>query len=162
MISDLEAVADWNPGVVEAVCGEPATGPGAQRTCRLSPVGTLHEVVSEWEPERALWFAVGRHGAIRSADLGLELTARDADRTTVRAVADYHLAFGPLGPVIDHLTVRRSFGRMLDQSLAGLKAHVEALPPPRPPNPDTARHPDPHPDPAPAPHPDPIPRKDRP
>ena len=45
--------------------------------------------------------------------------------TTVTAIADYHVAFGPLGAVVDRLTMKRLMGRMLDRSLAGLKDHIE-------------------------------------
>lgn len=129
VIADIGDVATWNPNVVSARCGPGAPGLGATRTCRLAPVGRIDEVVSRWVDGEELWFAVGRHGAIRSADMGLLLTKEPAagrpTSTTVSAVADYHLAFGPLGPVIDNLTMKRLMGRMLDSALAGLKSHIE-------------------------------------
>lgn len=134
VIADIGQVARWNPNVVSASCGPEARGIGATRTCRLAPAGHVDEVVSHWVDGEELWFAVGRHGAIRSADMGLLLSpepvAGRPSSTTVTAVADYHLAFGPLGPVIDNLTVKRLMGRMFDSALAGLKAHIEDQPEP--------------------------------
>ena len=139
IVADLGAVAEWNPGVVAADCGGATSGVGATRTCHLAPAGRLDEVVTEWIEGEQIWFAIGSRGAIRSADMGLVLDetlppAAVADAgplgprpsTQVTAIVDYHLAFGPLGPVIDRLTVRRLMARMLDASLTGLKNHVEA------------------------------------
>lgn len=133
-LADLEAVSQWNPNVVAASCGPVTTGLGATRTCQLDQSGHVDEIVSVWEPERALRFEIGRHGAIRSAEMGLEL-APIADGTRVVAIADYHLAYGPLGPVIDQITVRRQMAGMLERSLAGLKLHVEAMAGTGPPSP---------------------------
>lgn len=130
VVADLDAVASWNPNVSSAVCGPQTTGLGATRTCHLKPTGRIDEVVSGWIDGEQIWFAVDDHGAIRSADMGLVVKAEpavaDGPRTTVSAIADYHLAFGPLGPVIDALTVRRLMTRMLDGALGGLKQHLES------------------------------------
>ena len=122
-IADLESVAAWNPNVKAATCGPVARGTGATRTCELA-LGRVDEVVSDWVDGEQLWFAIGNHGAIRSADMGLVLSP-SATGTTVTAIADYHVAFGPLGAVIDRITMKRLMARMLDTSLAGLKRHLE-------------------------------------
>ena len=99
-------------------------GVGAVRTCDLAPRGRLTETVSRWVDGQELWFAIGTHGAIRSADMGF-LIGLAPDGSTVEAIADYHLALGPVGPVIDALTTKRLMSRMLERSLEGLKTHVE-------------------------------------
>ena len=123
-IADLNGVADWNPNVAAASCSSDSAGLGSTRTCQLAHGGQIDEVVSEWDDGRRLQFAIGSHGGIRSADMGLDVTPT-ASGTRVTATADYHLAFGPLGPVIDRIAVNRQMTRMLDSSLAGLKEHVE-------------------------------------
>jgi hypothetical protein len=124
-VSDLPRVTDWNPNVAAAACEGPVGGVGATRTCDLMPRGRIDEVVARWEPGKEIWFAIGSHGGVRSADMGIVLTPGSAS-TTVTAVTDYHLAFGPLGPVVDRLTMRRAMTRMMDASLQGLKEHIEA------------------------------------
>ena len=126
-VADLENVADWNPNISSATCGEGLAGLGATRTCHLSQGGHIDEVVSEWDDGHRLAFAIGSHGGIRSADMAMAL-ASAGEATRVTAVADYHLAFGPLGPVIDRIVVKRQMARMLDAALVGLKEHVEAQP----------------------------------
>lgn len=124
VLADLENVADWNPTVVSVSCGSGPAGLGSTRTCSFAFGGHIDEVVSEWEPGHRLQFAVGSHGGIRSADMATVL-ADSPGGTRTMATVDYHLAFGPLGPVIDRIAVRRQIGRMLEVSLAGLREHVE-------------------------------------
>ena len=122
-VADLEAISAWNPNVKAASCGPVSSGVGATRVCEL-PFGRVDEIVSEWAEGEHLWFAIGSHGAIRSADMGLVLAPSEAG-TTVAAIADYHVAFGPLGAVINRITMKRLMARMLDNSLNGLKRHIE-------------------------------------
>ncbi len=123
-VAALDEVAAWNPNVATATCGPVSSGVGAMRRCELTPSGTIDEVVAVWDEPNELRFTIGRHGAIRRAQMGFELIAEDAG-TTVIATSEYQLAFGPLGPVIDQLTVRRQMTTMLDRGLTGLKQHVE-------------------------------------
>ena len=131
VLADLEDVARWNPNIcaVELRDGqEPGMGTG--RTCHLTNGGHIDETIAVWEPGQRLQFAIGSHGGIRSADMAMQLTETAAG-TQVEAIADYHVAFGPLGPVIDRLAVKRQMARMLDAGLAGLKEHVENQTPTR-------------------------------
>ena len=122
-VADLGNVTEWNPNVAAASCAG-TSGLGAVRQCDLTEGGTIQEVVSAWEEGTRLRLAIGNHGAIRSADMGFDLATAPRG-TEVTALADYHLAFGPLGPVIDHLAVKRQMTRMLDTALTGLKNTIE-------------------------------------
>jgi len=125
VLADLGDVTHWNPNIcaVELQEGQ-EPGVGTLRTCHLTSGGHIDETIAIWEPGQRLQFAIGSHGGIRSADMAMQLTATAAG-TQVEAIADYHVAFGPLGPVIDRLAVKRQMARMLDAGLAGLKEHVE-------------------------------------
>lgn len=126
-IAALGDVASWNPNIraIDFDAGA-EVGVGTARTCYLAQGGHIDEIVSDWEPGTRLQFAIGSHGGIRSADMAMELMDTPGGTTTVTAVADYHVAFGPLGPVIDRIAVKRQMARMLDAALDGLKEHVEA------------------------------------
>lgn len=124
ILADLETVERWNPSVAWATCGHPPTGLGARRTCALRPLGQIDEIVSVWEPRARIGFAIGPHGAVRSAETEIALRERSGG-TQIVAIADYHLSFGPLGPAVDRVVVRRQMARMLDASLSGLKDYVE-------------------------------------
>ncbi len=124
VVADLDFVSDWNPNVVASECSGGPFGVGTTRICELTPSGQINEVVSAWEPERRLEFEVGRYGGIRHARMAVELDG-GREATRVSAIADYELALGPLGPVMDRLMVQRQLGGMLQRSLDGLKQHVE-------------------------------------
>lgn len=124
-VGALEKVASWNPNISSIEFDSIGqVGVGTARTCYLAQGGHIDEVVSAWDPGSRVQFAIGSHGGIRSADMAIELVDATGG-TTVTAVADYHVAFGPLGPVIDRIAVRRQMARMLDASLLGLKEHIE-------------------------------------
>ena len=124
-IAALEEVTTWNPNISAVEYDSPGEpGVGTIRTCHLTDGGHIDETISVWEPGSRLQFAIGSHGGIRSADMAMELVEAP-DGTSVTAVADYHVAFGPLGPVIDRIAVKRQMSRMLDTALEGLKEHVE-------------------------------------
>ncbi len=123
-VADLGAVVEWNPNISEASCGLAPWGVGATRTCHMVNGGHIDEVVSNWVEGRSIQFAIGSHGGIRSADMGMTLSDTEHG-TRVTASVDYHLAFGPLGPVIDRLAVKRQMVQMLDEGLSGLKGHLE-------------------------------------
>jgi len=130
IVSELEQVSEWNPGVTSATCPANARGSvglGTARRCDLAQGGSIDEVVTQWVEGREIGVAIGSHGGIRSADMGMTLVPSVAG-TRVVAGADYHLAYGPLGPVIDRIVVKRSMGRMLEVGLAGLKEHIESTP----------------------------------
>lgn len=130
VVADLQGVTDWNSNIESATSGLGAPGHpgvGTARTCTFVQGGSIDEVVTKWIEGRAIEFAIGSHGGIRSADMGMTLTPI-ATGTRVAAGADYHLAYGPLGPVIDRIVVKRNMGRMLETGLAGLKEHIESTP----------------------------------
>lgn len=125
VLADLQDVSHWNPNICEVqLQGSTEPGVGTLRTCHLTNGGHIDETIAVWEPGQRLQFAIGSHGGIRSADMAMQLTETAAG-TQVEAIADYHVAFGPLGPVIDRLAVKRQMARMLDAGLLGLKEHVE-------------------------------------
>lgn len=124
IVSDLRGVATWNPNIASVTCDFASGGVGATRICHMAQGGHIDEVVSAWTPGSGMQFAIGSHGGIRSADMGMSLVPTETG-TEVTAVADYHLAFGPLGPVVDRIVVKRQMVRMLDDALAGLKLHIE-------------------------------------
>lgn len=123
-LADLAAAPRWNPNVTGVTCDDDGAGLGSVRVCHLAGGGQIEEVVSAWEEGRHIEFAIGSHGGVRSADMGMEIAETRAG-TLVTAWTDYHPAFGPLGPVIDRVVMRRQLTRMMDDALAGLKEHIE-------------------------------------
>jgi hypothetical protein len=127
LLSRLEGVADYNPGVRAArLRGTAAAGVGAERECELVPSGRVVERVTVWEEGRAV---------------GLELIESDWPLHFMRWVTrveqrpggsrltqelEYAVKFGPLGWLLDQLVMRRKLTSSLDAVLAALVARAEA------------------------------------
>ena len=121
-IADLQGFGDWYPEPVEVTVGSVAEGVGATRRRDHGAGGCVDESVSVWDPGKELWFAIEGQGAIRSAEIGYLLRDGDeAGTTRLELIADYHLAMGPVGPVVDSEAMRGHIGSMLDTTLNGLR-----------------------------------------
>jgi hypothetical protein len=129
LLSDLEAVQRYNPGVRAAtIRGARRTGVGAERACELVPKGRVVERVTHWEDGRAV---------------GLEVTESDwpihfmrwvtrlesAGATTrITQSLEYKLKFGPVGWLLDGLVMKRKLTSALDGVFASLVKHAEECP----------------------------------
>lgn len=126
VLSDLEAVARYNPGVREAKAldGEPR-GVGARRECTLTPRGRVVERVTTWEEGAAVGFEVVE------SDWPIHFmrwTTRIAPReggSLVTQDLEYAVKYGPLGWLLDTLVMRRTLQRTLDGVLAAFIADAE-------------------------------------
>jgi len=90
----------------------------------MHPSGWMVESVTEWEPERAIAFAIENAPPIRTG-LARFVLSDDEAGTTLRASFDYEVRFGPLGPVIDRLVVHRHLSSAWNDGMEGLRRHVE-------------------------------------
>lgn len=129
LLSDLAAVAAYNPGVQEAqILGTAHQGVGAQRTCTLRPSGRVVERVTVWEEGRAVGLEVVSSDwsihfmrwttRIAPAEQGSKLTQE----------LEYQVKFGPLGWLLDRAVMRRKLQTSLDGVLAGLIRLAEGEP----------------------------------
>lgn len=126
LLSDLEAVARYNPNVVTARRrGSLISGVGAERECDLRPSGRVVERVTCWESGRAV---------------GLEVVESDWPIVFMRWVTriephdggcrvfqdlDYEVKFGPLGWLLDAAVMRRKLTKTLDAVFASLARTAE-------------------------------------
>jgi hypothetical protein len=127
LLSDLEAVARYNPGVTAAsVQGTQRTGVGAVRTCELEPKGRVTERVTVWDEGNALGLEVAESDwpihfmrwvtRVEPAEGGSRITQD----------LEYRVKFGPLGWVLDRLVMERKLRATLDEVLGSLVRHAEA------------------------------------
>jgi len=124
-LADLEAVSEWNPTVDRAECvSRRRQGIGARRRCYMHPSGWVVESVSEWEPVDSIGFTVEDAAPLRTG-IGRFVLCEDGPGTRLEATFDYEVRFGPLGPVIDRLVVRRNLSSAWSSAIAGLRDHVE-------------------------------------
>jgi hypothetical protein len=126
LLSDLQAVERYNPGVRSAALqGKLRDGVGAERVCQLVPKGRVVERVTHWEEGRAV---------------GLEVTESDwpihfmrwvtrvepaATGSVIIQELEYSVKFGPFGWLLDRLLIRRKLSTTLDAVFASLVEHAE-------------------------------------
>jgi uncharacterized protein YndB with AHSA1/START domain len=124
-LADLEGVSRWNPAIKAAECiSDERRGLGARRRCYMHPSGWMVESVVEWEPEQVIAFAIENAPPIRTG-LARFVLSDDETGTRLQATFNYEVRFGPLGPVIDRLVVRRHLGSAWNDGMDGLRRHLE-------------------------------------
>jgi ligand-binding SRPBCC domain-containing protein len=126
LLSDLEAVERYNPGVRAAcVQGTQRTGVGAKRACELIPKGRVVERVTHWEEQRALGLEVAETDWPIHFMRWVTRIAASGDATRITQDLEYEVKFGPLGWLLDTLVMKRKLTTALDTVFAELKKHAE-------------------------------------
>jgi len=126
LLSDLEAVDRYNPGV-RAACieGTQRTGVGARRACELVPKGRVVERVTHWEERRALGLEVAESDWPIHFMRWVTRLEPHGESTRITQDLEYQVKFGPLGWLLDALVMKRKLTNALDAVFAELKRHAE-------------------------------------
>jgi hypothetical protein len=121
LLSDLEAVQRYNPGVRAArVEGDRRTGVGATRVCDLLPSGRVVERVTVWEEQRAIGLEVAQSDwPIRFMKWVTRIEPAGGG-TRIAQQLEYQVKFGPVGWVLDRIVMERKLRSTLDAIFASL------------------------------------------
>jgi Polyketide cyclase / dehydrase and lipid transport len=127
ILSDLEAVAQYNPSVRSArIAGNHRLGTGAVRECELVPKGKVVERVTDWEEGRSLGLEVVESDwPIRSMQWVTRIEPAGSGSRLVQRL-EYKMKFGPAGWLLDALVMRRAVDRNVARALQELIALAEA------------------------------------
>jgi carbon monoxide dehydrogenase subunit G len=127
LLSDLEAVARYNPGVrTAAIEGAQRTGVGAQRACELRPSGRVVERVTVWEEARALGLEVAESDWPIHFMRWVTRLEGHGETTRITQDLEYEVKFGPLGWLLDALVMKKKLRKALDEVFAELVRQAEA------------------------------------
>jgi uncharacterized protein YndB with AHSA1/START domain len=126
VLSDLEAVQQYNPGVRRAtVEGSQRSGVGARRSCDLHPKGRVVERVTHWEDGRAVGLEVAESDwPIHFMRWVTHIEPHERG-TRVSQSLEYQVKFGLLGWILDRLVMKRKLTTTLDAVFASLARHAE-------------------------------------
>jgi ligand-binding SRPBCC domain-containing protein len=126
VLSDLEAVQNYNPMVVRARYISPnREGVGAARPCDLKPKGYVRERVTGWEPKQAITMELYESPwPIAFMRWRPELRP-DGSGTILTQRMEYRLKFGLLGKIMDALMMRRMLNKGITETLTNLKRFIE-------------------------------------
>lgn len=126
LLSDLEAVGRYNPGVRRATIeGEQRTGVGARRSCELVPRGRVVERVTHWEDERAVGLELDEHDWPVDFMRWVTRVEPHPGGTRITQSLEYRVKFGPIGWLLDRVVMKRKLRANLDAVFASLVRHAE-------------------------------------
>ena len=126
VLSDLEAVQRYNPGVERAaIHGDQAAGVGAMRVCELRPKGRVLERVTHWEEERALGLEITESDWPIHFMRWVTRLAPDGSGTRITQRLEYRVKFGPLGWLLDNLVMKHKLKSNLDAVFSSLISQAE-------------------------------------
>jgi hypothetical protein len=127
LLSDLEAVQRYNPGVRRAAIeGSQRSGVGARRSCELLPKGRVVERVTHWEDERALGLEIADSDWPIHFMRWVTRLEPNGNGTRITQSLEYRVKFGPLGWLFDRLIMKRKLTATLDGVFASLVRHAES------------------------------------
>ena len=108
LLSDLEAVQHYNPGVRRAtINGTLRAGVGARRSCELVPKGRVIERVIHWEPGRAIGLELAEHAWPVHFMRWVTRIEPHQGGTRITQDLEYQVKFGPLGWLLDRIVMKR-------------------------------------------------------
>lgn len=127
VLSDLESVRHYNPLVetVQIISPNPS-GVGSARHCVFKDGKFAKERVTAFSPQQSISFDLYEHQWPLSY---MRWTNRlQTEGKQVRLIADTEYApnMGILGKLMDALMMKRQFTKIIAQSLAQMKAHIES------------------------------------
>ncbi len=126
LLSDLEAVARYNPGVRSAsVTGSLRRGVGAMRACELLPKGRVVERVTHWEEGHAVGLEVAESDWPIHFMRWVTRVEPKATGAVITQELEYAVKFGPVGWLLDRLVMKRKLTATLDGVFASLVKHAE-------------------------------------
>ena len=126
VLTDLEAVQHYNPGVKQARYNtELRAGVGAGRQCDLVPKGWVKERVTAWEPQKS--FTMELYESQWPLVFMRWRTAITAygKGTRISQKMEYQVKFGLLGRLLDQLVMRKKLDKTLSEVFTSLKHYIE-------------------------------------
>lgn len=126
LLSDLEAVQRYNPGVRRAAIeGAQRTGVGARRSCDLVPKGRVVERVTHWDEGRAVGLELDEHDWPVAFMRWVTRVEPQGGGTRITQSLEYQVKFGPIGWILDRMVMRRKLVSTLDAVFASLVRTAE-------------------------------------
>lgn len=126
VLGDFHGVAKWARGVKVQPLGAAKTGIGAGRCATIPGLGTVDEVIVEWEPEKRLSYSVTPVSVFGTGVARWRLEPAGAGKTRVIQRFEYGMRFGVIGALLRALVVKRKMAQTQPHVLAQLKKSVES------------------------------------
>lgn len=128
-LSDLTSVRHYNPLVntVKIISPNP-TGVGSARHCVFKDGKFAKEKVTASVPNQSISFDLYEHQWPLTYMRWTNRLQQEGTQTRLIADTEYVPSMGFLGRLMDALMMKRQFGKIIAQSVAQMKAYIEAQP----------------------------------
>ncbi len=126
VLSDFHGLTKWARGVKVQPLGSTQTGLGTGRRATIPGLGTVDEVVIQWEPEQRLSYSVTPVSVFGPGIARWRLEPAGPGKTRVTERFEYDMRFGIFGALLRALVVKRKLAEAQPNMLQQFKKGVES------------------------------------
>lgn len=126
VLSDFHGLEKWARRVRVTKLGDKERGIGAGRRAVVPGLGTVDEVVIQWEPEQRLSYSVTPVSVFGAGIAHWRLEAAGPRTTRVFERFEYDMRFGIFGALLHALVVKRKLAQAQPNMLKQFKKGVES------------------------------------
>lgn len=126
VLSDFRGLEKWAPRVRVSPLGDKDRGIGAGRRVEVPGLGTVDEVVIQWEPEQRLSYSVTPVSVFGPGIARWRIESAGPRKTRVTERFEYDMRFGFVGALLRALVVKRKLAEAQPRMLKQFKKGVES------------------------------------
>ena len=128
VLKEFGSVSDWAPAVSKSYYLDSQTsGVGTGRHCDIDGLGSIDEVVTDWQEGVGFSYSVTALGPLDKSNSTWRLTRIGDSKTKLQVILSYDLRFGLLGKILHKLVMRRKLEQSLPDTLAAFKDRLAAV-----------------------------------
>ena len=125
VLKEFGSVSDWAPAVSKSYYLDSQTsGVGTGRHCDIDGLGSIDEVVTDWQEGVGFTYSVTPLGPLDKSNSSWRLTPVSDSKTKLEVILSYDLRFGLLGKVLHKLVMRRKLEQSLPDTLAAFRERL--------------------------------------
>ena len=128
VLKEFGNVSEWAPAVSKSYYLDSQTsGVGTGRHCDIDGIGSIDEVVTDWQEGVGFSYSVTPLGPLDESNSSWRITRIGDRKTKLQVTFSYDLRFGLLGRIMHKLVMRRKLEQSLPDTLAAFKARLAAV-----------------------------------
>lgn len=126
LMSDFHGLEKWARGARSQKLGSVERGFGAGRRVVVRGLGTVDEVITDWQPEQRLSYSVTPVSVFGAGVAHWHLESLGPRATRVTERFEYGMRYGVIGALLQALVVKRKLAAVQPQILQQFKKSVES------------------------------------
>ena len=128
VLKEFGSVSDWAPAVSKSYYLDSQTsGVGTGRHCDIDGLGSIDEVVTDWQEGVGFTYSVTPLGPLDKSNSSWRLRRISDRETKLEVIFNYDLRFGLLGKILHKLVMRRKLEQSLPETLAAFEQRLATV-----------------------------------